>query len=65
MVASLDGVAVAVPTVGMPLDDEMSGMTMGMDFISGEVAGADEGRETFELNVATGRELAPATKAPT
>ena len=57
MVASLDGVDVVVPSVVMPMADEASGMTMGMEMISGQVGGADGGRETFELNVATGREL--------
>ncbi|MEA2026488.1 MAG: ABC transporter permease [Chloroflexota bacterium] len=60
MVASLDGVDVVVPSVVMPMADETSGMTMGMEMISGQVGGADRGRETFELNVATGRELTAA-----
>ena len=57
MVASLDGVDVVVPAISMPMSDETSGMTMGMEYIDGQVAGADKGRETFELNVATGRDL--------
>lgn len=60
LVASLDGVAVVVPTVGLPLADESAGMSLGMEMISGEVAGADQGREAFPLNVATGRDLTAA-----
>ena len=59
-VAGLEGVDLAVPSIGMPMDDEMSGMTMGMEYISGQVGGADQGRETFEMNIATGRELTAA-----
>jgi len=59
-VANLDGVAVVVPTVGLPLADESAGMSLGMEMISGEVGGADQGRETFQLNVATGRDLTAA-----
>jgi putative ABC transport system permease protein len=60
LVANLDGVAVVVPTVGLPLVDESAGMNLGMEMISGEVGGADQGRETFQLNVATGRDLTAA-----
>jgi putative ABC transport system permease protein len=60
VVEAVDGVAVAVPSVSMPLEDEMSGGGMGMEYIDGQVAGADEGLETFELAVATGRELTAA-----
>ena len=60
IVASIEGVDVVVPSIGMPMSDEMSGMTMGMEYISGQVAGADEGRETFQLNLATGRDLTAA-----
>jgi putative ABC transport system permease protein len=56
-IEGLPGVAVVVPTVGLPLEDEGAGMSLNMALISGEVAGADQGRETFELNVATGRKL--------
>jgi putative ABC transport system permease protein len=58
-VEAVDGVALAVPSISMPLEDEMSS-GMGMEFISGEVAGSDHGLETYELSVATGRELTPA-----
>jgi len=60
MVADLEGVDVVVPSVRMPLVDEMSSTTMGMEYIVGQVADADGGRETFELNLATGRDLTPA-----
>ena len=60
VVEAVDGVAVAVPSVSMPLEDEMSGGGMGMEYIDSQVAGADQGLETFELAVATGRELAAA-----
>ena len=57
-VEAVDGVALAVPSIGMPLEDEMSS-GMGMEYISGEVAGSDEGLESYELSVAIGRELSP------
>jgi putative ABC transport system permease protein len=61
LVANLDGVAVVVPTVGLPMVDESTGMnTLGMEMISGQVGGADQGREAFQLNVATGRDLTAA-----
>ncbi len=60
VVEAVDGVAVAVPSVSMPLEDEMSGGGMGMEYIDSQVAGADQGLETFELAVATGRELTAA-----
>jgi putative ABC transport system permease protein len=60
VVAAVDGVDVVVPSIGMPMSDEMSGMTMGMEYVYGEVAGADRGRETFEIGVASGRDLTPA-----
>ena len=57
-VEAVDGVALALPSISMPLEDEMSS-GMGMEYISGEVAGADQGLESYELNVATGRALTP------
>ena len=57
-VEAVDGVALAVPSIGMPLEDEMSS-GMGMEYISGEVAGSDQGLESYQLNVAIGRELSP------
>jgi putative ABC transport system permease protein len=59
-VEAVDGVALAVPSVGMPMEDEMGGGGgMGMEYISGQVAGADQGLESFELHVASGRDLLP------
>jgi putative ABC transport system permease protein len=58
-VEAVDGVALAVPSVGMPMEDEMSSGGLGMEFISGQVAGADRGLESFVLNVADGRDLTP------
>lgn len=58
-VEAVEGVALAVPSIGMPLEDEMSSSGLGMEYISGEVAGADQGLESYQLNVATGRELTP------
>lgn len=60
VVAAVDGVDVVVPSIGMPMSDEMTGMTMGMGYIAGQEAGADQGRETFELRIASGRDLTPA-----
>ncbi|MGD8485649.1 MAG: ABC transporter permease [Chloroflexota bacterium] len=59
VVESIDGVAVAMPSVGMPMDGEMSGGGMGMEYISGQVAGADQGLESYVLSIANGRELTP------
>ncbi|MEX1294560.1 MAG: ABC transporter permease, partial [Candidatus Limnocylindrales bacterium] len=59
-VEAVEGVALAVPSVGMPLEDEMGGGGgLGMEYISGQVADADRGLESYELNVATGRDLVP------
>lgn len=60
IVETIAGVAVAVPSVSMPLEDESSGGGMSMEYIDSQVAGADQGLETFELTVATGRELTAA-----
>lgn len=52
------GVAVAVPVVGLLLDPENPNAAFGLpDLISGSVAGADQGRETFQVSAATGRLL--------
>ncbi len=57
-IAAIPGVAVAVPEVGMILDpdDRRSGFGM-PSFISGAVAGADNGYEEFELKASLGRLL--------
>ena len=44
----------------MALSDELGGMSMGLEYISAQVAGADDGRETFELGIASGRDLTAA-----
>ena len=59
-VAGLEGVDVVVPTVTMALSQDNGGMSMGLEYITAQVAGADEGRETFELGTASGRELTAA-----
>ncbi len=45
----------------MLMSDEMSGVSMGVpQMIIGQVAGADHGRETFPIGIASGRALTPA-----
>jgi putative ABC transport system permease protein len=57
----LDGIAAAVPGITMLIDDTASGMAMGNPpTITGSVAGADKGLETFPLRYATGRALTAA-----
>jgi putative ABC transport system permease protein len=58
-VEAVDGVALAVPSIGMPMEDEMSGSGLGLEYISGQVAGADQGLESYVLNIADGRDLTP------
>ncbi|MEW6224679.1 MAG: ABC transporter permease [Chloroflexota bacterium] len=59
LVADVDGVAVVTPEVMLLMDEEMSAVSMSMPpMIQGSVAGADQGRETFELHYAQGRALA-------
>lgn len=59
-VAALEGVDVVVHGIAMLMSDEQAGVTMGVPpLINGMVAGADEGRETFETSLATGRRLTP------
>jgi putative ABC transport system permease protein len=60
MLVSIEDVDIVVPTVELTMYDESAGLTMGMELISGQVGGADQGRETFVLNLATGRELRAA-----
>ena len=60
MVAAVQGVAVAVPQIQLPVELEVSSTGFGIpDFIVGAVADADQGRETFEISVAKGRLLVP------
>jgi putative ABC transport system permease protein len=61
LVRGVDGVDVVVPAIMMLMDDQASGVTMGVPpMINGNVAGADEGRETFTVSYAQGRALTPA-----
>jgi putative ABC transport system permease protein len=57
--ALVEGVDVVVPTVLTLLSDDLSGMSMTFETIVGMVPGGDEGRETFEVRLAAGRELLP------
>ena len=58
-VAHVDGVAAATPSVEMILDDT-SATTMGTpEMISGYVPGGDKGLESFKMDIAQGRKLAP------
>ena len=61
LVADVDGVAVVIPEVMLLMDEEMSAVSMSVPpMIQGSVAGADQGRETFELRYAQGRALTGA-----
>lgn len=55
-VLEVPGVDVVVPEVQLLLDPDASATGFGLpDFIVGAVAGADQGRETFQLRAAQGR----------
>jgi putative ABC transport system permease protein len=57
LVRAVPGVAAVAPGV-MLLMDELTGITMGVPpMITGGIAGADEGRESFTLHYAQGRAL--------
>jgi putative ABC transport system permease protein len=57
-IGKLDGVDVAAPAVIMPLSDDQSGASMGVPpMIAGGPAGADQGREAFKYDYASGRGL--------
>ena len=57
-IQAISGVAVTVPEVQMLLDPDDTGSGFGIpDFIVGSVAGADQGRERFEIKAAVGRLL--------
>jgi len=65
-VRAVDGVGIVFPVVMMLMDDEMSAVTMGVPpMINGGVAGADEGRETFPVTIAQGRNLTPEDEGST
>ena len=58
LVRAVEGVAAVAPGVMLLMDDELSGITMGVPpMITGGVAGADEGHESFTLRYAQGRAL--------
>ena len=58
LVRAVDGVAAVAPAVMLLMDDEQSGVTMGVPpMITGGVAGADQGHETFVINYSEGRAL--------
>jgi putative ABC transport system permease protein len=60
-ISKLRGVEVAVPSVVMLLSDDQSGVNMGSPpMITGAMAGADHGRETFQIDYTSGRALAPS-----
>jgi putative ABC transport system permease protein len=60
LIRGVDGVDVVVPEVTVPMDDQL-GVSMSIPpMITGAVAGADEGRETYLLTYAQGRALTPA-----
>jgi putative ABC transport system permease protein len=57
-IAAIDGVEAVVPTVTLLWDNEGGGASFGVpDQISGSVAGADEGNESFDIKIAQGRDL--------
>ena len=57
-VQAVEGVDVAFPVVMMLMDDELSAVTMGVPpMINGGIAGADSGREKFQVRYAQGRAL--------
>jgi putative ABC transport system permease protein len=60
-IAILPSVDVVVPGVSLLMSDDTSAMSMGIpQMIVGQVAGADRGRETFPISIASGRGLTPA-----
>ncbi len=57
--AVVPGIDVVVPSVMMLMDDQPSGVSMGVSpMIGGTPAGADQGHETFTVSYASGRALA-------
>jgi putative ABC transport system permease protein len=59
-IAAIGGVDVVVPSVSMLRSEDGTGMSMSMpEMIIGQVAGADQGRETFPMSYASGRALTP------
>ncbi len=61
LVRAIDGVDAVAPGVMLLMDDQGGGMTMGVPaMISGNVAGADEGRDDFQYDYSQGRALTAA-----
>ncbi len=59
-ILDIPGVAVTVPEVILLVDPDNSAAAFGIpDLISGAVAGADQGREKFQLSAARGRLITP------
>ncbi len=57
-ISAIDGVDVVAPSVAMLMEDELSGVSMGVPpTITGSPVDADQGRETFTTNIAQGRDL--------
>jgi len=58
-VRAVDGVAAVRPEISMLMDDQLSGVSMGVPpLINGGVAGSDQGLESFQTRLAQGRDLA-------
>ena len=63
---AVPGIDLVVPTVMMLMDEQPSGVSMGVPpMIGAQPANADQGRETFEMNYAAGGPSRPLTKAST
>jgi putative ABC transport system permease protein len=61
LVRAVDGVAAVAPGVMMLMDDQPSGVNMGVPpMITGSVAGADQGLDNFPIHYAQGRALTAA-----
>jgi putative ABC transport system permease protein len=59
VIRELPGVAAVQPTVELLWEQDPAVGFSAPDLVSGSTPGADEGHETFELRIATGRELLP------
>lgn len=58
LIRGVDGVTAVAPSVMMLMDDQAPTVSMGVPpMIMGQVAGADQGLETFEVRYASGRGL--------
>jgi putative ABC transport system permease protein len=59
VIAGIDGVAAVQPTVELLWEKDAPVGFSAPDLVSGSIPGADQGHETFELQIATGRTLSP------